>query len=237
MQNKRKSFVLHFDSLDVIEELTDEQVGKLLKKMRSYHNGNTYNSNDKIVDIVFIQFKNQFDRDMEKYENVCNRNRENGLKWGRPKQTQQNPKNPSGYSGNPKKPKKADNDNDNNNDNKNNNNTLSKDNAEQSSEIIKKDNRVLEIDLIIETLKELNWWIIDDKVKQQRIFWKHIKNKLDKLQGFNGDYVWFIKYAYVNSDEYRQQYFRSAQKFYYNIAWIISWIKTNIKTKPNTLSI
>jgi len=80
MQNKRKSFVLHFDSLDVIEELTDEQVGKLLKKMRSYHNGNTYNSNDKIVDIVFIQFKNQFDRDMEKYENVCNRNRENGLK-------------------------------------------------------------------------------------------------------------------------------------------------------------
>jgi len=68
MQNKRKSFVLHFDSLDVIEELTDEQVGKLLKKMRSYHNGNTYNSNDKIVDIVFIQFKNQFDRDMEKYK-------------------------------------------------------------------------------------------------------------------------------------------------------------------------
>jgi len=41
MEN-RKSFILHFDSLDIIDEISDEQVGKLLKKMRSYHNGNSY---------------------------------------------------------------------------------------------------------------------------------------------------------------------------------------------------
>ena len=99
--------------------------------------------------------------------------------------------------------------------------------SEQSS---KTDNRILEIDLIIEALKEINWWIIDDKVKQQRIYWKHIKNKMDKIVWFNWDYVWFIKYAYENSDEYRKQYFRSAEKFYYNIAWIISWIKTQLNT-------
>ena len=34
----KKSFVIHLDSLDILEELTDDQVGKLLRKMKSYHN-------------------------------------------------------------------------------------------------------------------------------------------------------------------------------------------------------
>lgn len=108
---------------------------------------------------------------------------------------------------------------------------------EPSSEVIKTDKRDLDIDLIIETLKDVNWWIIDDKVKQQRVYWKNIKSKLNKLHWFNWDYSWFIRYCYENSDEYRKQHFKSAEKFYYNIAWIISWIKANIKTKPGTLSI
>lgn len=76
MANK-KSFILYYDSLDVIEELTDEQVWKLFRKMKSYYNWNTYKTKDKIVDIVFIQFKNQFDRDLEKYEKICERNKQN----------------------------------------------------------------------------------------------------------------------------------------------------------------
>ena len=33
----RKSFVLHVDSLDVLDELTNEQAGMLFKAMRSFH--------------------------------------------------------------------------------------------------------------------------------------------------------------------------------------------------------
>lgn len=121
MEN-RKSFILHFDSLDVIEELTDEQAWKLFKKMKSYHNGNTYDPKDKLIDILFIQFKNQFDRDLKKYENICDRNKRNGLKWWRPNITKNNP---VGYSGIQDKPKQPYNDNksdsDSKNDSKNNN--------------------------------------------------------------------------------------------------------------------
>ena len=42
MSNK-KSFILHIDSLDILEKLTDEQSGKLLKAMLDYHKGNDLN--------------------------------------------------------------------------------------------------------------------------------------------------------------------------------------------------
>ena len=96
---------------------------------------------------------------------------------------------------------------------------------EQSSELVKVDKRVLEIDLIIDTLKECNMWIIDDTIKKQRQYGKLIKDKMLQIKGFNWDYVWFIKYAYENSDEYRKNHFRSAEQFYYNIANIIAWLK------------
>lgn len=115
MENK-KSFLLHYDSLEILEILDDEQCWKLLRKMKSYHNWNNYVCDDQGVNIAFVSFKNQFDRDMGKYANVCARNKINGTKWGRPQITQDNPKNPVGLSGNPKKPKKPDSDSDKDND-------------------------------------------------------------------------------------------------------------------------
>lgn len=103
------------------------------------------------------------------------------------------------------------------------NQELSKDN-EQSS-LVKVDNRVLEIDLIIDSLKECNMWIIDDTVKKQRQYGKLIKDKMDKIKWFNWDYSVFIKYAYQNSDEYRKNHFRSAEQFYFNLTNIIAWLK------------
>jgi len=226
----RKSLILHFDSLEVLDELSKEQIAELFIAIRDYNLWKKIKLTW-LMKAVFITFKNQFDRDLEKYKNICDRNSLNWAKWWRPKKTQETQSVIT-------KPKKAYNDSKSKskNDNKNNIINISKD-IEQSSKIIKKDNRVLEIDLIIETLKELNWWIIDDKVQAQRRYWKHIKTKLDKMSWFNWDYVWFIKYIYQNSDEYRKQYFRSAEKFYYNIAWIVAWIKTQIKTKPKIVSV
>lgn len=118
---EKKSFVLHCDSLSILDKLTDEQCWKLLKKMRSYHNWNDYEPNDIIIDIAFESFKNQFDRDLEKFNNVCDRNASNWAKWWRPKK---NPENPVGYLGkseNPEKPKKAESDSDSDNDKENDN--------------------------------------------------------------------------------------------------------------------
>ena len=109
--SKRKSFIVHHDSLEVIDKLTDEQAGKLLKAIKAYQLGEDFKL-DLMTDLVFTPFKSQFVRDDEKYQKIVNRNKNNGLKGGRPK-TQENPeetKEPSGLSGNPEEPKKPDSD-------------------------------------------------------------------------------------------------------------------------------
>ena len=117
--SKRKSFIIHHDSLDVIDKLSDEQAGKLLKAIKAYQLSEDYEL-DLMTDLVFTPFKAQFKRDEEKYQKIVERNKNNGLKGGRP-QTQEKPeepKKPSGLSGNPGKPKKADSDSDSDSDSK-----------------------------------------------------------------------------------------------------------------------
>lgn len=113
----KKSFILHLDSLEVLDVLTPEQTKELFLAFRDYHLGNEIKLNG-LMKAVFTPFRNQFDRDSEKYEIIVERNKINGCKGGRPKKPKE-PKKPTGLSGNPDKPKKADNDNDNDNDSKN----------------------------------------------------------------------------------------------------------------------
>ena len=106
----KNSFILHNDSLDVLDELTNEQAGMLLKAMRAFHCGEELEL-DTLTKIVFSPFKNQFDRDEVKYQKIVDRNKTNGLKGGRPP----NPvkaKEPTGLIGNPSKPKQPDSVND-----------------------------------------------------------------------------------------------------------------------------
>jgi hypothetical protein len=119
MENKKKSFVLYHDTLDVLDMLSDEQAGKLFKGIKNYQTG-TEPELDALLSIVFLPFKKQFIRDGVKYENTVERNKENGKKGGRPKKTQDNPKNPVGYletQKKPNEPRKADSDSDSVNDN------------------------------------------------------------------------------------------------------------------------
>lgn len=110
----KKSFVLYSDNLDVLDELNDEQAGKLFKAIKEYQISEK-EILEGMLKVVFIPFRNQLKRDKDKYLLICERNRLNGQKGGRPKETQGNPKNPGGLSGNPKKPKKAYTDNKNEN--------------------------------------------------------------------------------------------------------------------------
>lgn len=116
----RKSFILHTDSLSVLDQLTDDQAGKLFKAIHSYQKNGEIIEIDQLIKIAINPFLNQFERDKEKYVNIIERNKNNGSKGGRPK----NPKKPTGLFGNPKKPKKADNDSDNDSKNDNDVNKL-----------------------------------------------------------------------------------------------------------------
>lgn len=71
---ERKSFLLHFDSLEILEKLSDEQAGKLFKAIADYHKGEALDL-DPLIDIVFTPFKNQFIRDGEKYKKLCEKNK------------------------------------------------------------------------------------------------------------------------------------------------------------------
>jgi hypothetical protein len=71
---ERKSFLLHFDSLSILEKLSDEQAGKLFKAIADYHKGEDLDL-DPLIDIAFTPFKNQFIRDGEKYKKLCEKNR------------------------------------------------------------------------------------------------------------------------------------------------------------------
>lgn len=83
---EKKSFLLHIDSLDILEKLSDEQAGKLFKAISAYHNGSDYEL-DNLLDLVFTPFKNQFGRDLEKYKKVSEKRALAGKKGGKQKQS------------------------------------------------------------------------------------------------------------------------------------------------------
>lgn len=117
-QTQNKSFIIHKDSLSVLNKLSDEQAGKLFKSIFIYQTDNIL-PEDAFTSIIFEPFLNQFKRDEEKYQNVVERNKINIAKrWNKP-----NTKNTTGKTGIPKDTKNTDSDSKNKNksdsDNKN----------------------------------------------------------------------------------------------------------------------
>jgi len=112
----KKSFLLFNDYEKVFEMLTDEEAGKLIKHIFAYVNNKDTEIEDRILKLTFEPIKLQLMRDNKKYEAICERNKNNGLKGGRPKKKpSNNPNNPLGFletQNNPEKPKKADTDTD-----------------------------------------------------------------------------------------------------------------------------
>ena len=82
MSKRRKSFVLHIDSLDILDELSNEQAGLLFKAIKSYQRGEELNLCT-LTKIAFSPFKNQFVRDGDKYENTCKARAAAGSKGGK----------------------------------------------------------------------------------------------------------------------------------------------------------
>lgn len=111
MAENKKSFLLYCDVIHTVNRLTNEQAGELFKHILSYVNDENPTGESIITEIAFEPIKQQLKRDLVKYESICDRNKNNGLKGGRPVLSK--PKKPSGIITNPEEPKKADIDTDN----------------------------------------------------------------------------------------------------------------------------
>ena len=102
-QNQRKSFILHKDSLDILDQLNDEQAGRLFKAIFQYQKTGDFANLDQFTKIILTPFISQFKRDEDKWLNVVERNKANIAKrW--------NTKNTTGKTGIPKNTKNTDSD-------------------------------------------------------------------------------------------------------------------------------
>lgn len=98
------SFILFSDLQDPVKLLSDEEAGVLFKSIFEYRNGGLKKELTGATKIAFMFIKLQLDRSEEHYQMICERNRANGAKGGRPKSKTSNKSKPTGLSGNPTEP-------------------------------------------------------------------------------------------------------------------------------------
>ena len=81
---EQKGFVVYGDYKTVVDELDDVQVGKLFRGMLDYFVSGEEPEFTDVLKFVFIPIKQQMDRDGDKYEKRCERNRANVKKrWNK----------------------------------------------------------------------------------------------------------------------------------------------------------
>lgn len=104
----KDSFILYVDQKELIDTLSDSEAGKLLKAIFEYETTQKLPKLSKTLNLVFIPIKNALDRNREKYEKACERNKKNiSKRWNK-----ENTKNTSGKNGIKNNTKNTDNDND-----------------------------------------------------------------------------------------------------------------------------
>lgn len=84
-QTKRKSFILHKDSLVILKEMTNEQAGIFIKAIQFYQENNYLPELDFGLKMAISPFINQFQRDEENYKNTCEARRLAGSSGGKQK--------------------------------------------------------------------------------------------------------------------------------------------------------
>ena len=113
----KSSSIIHHDSFGVVHSLPDDVAGRFAKALAGLMEGIDYTGEDQWVNSLLHPFRGQFQRDAEKYQAACERNRLNAVKGGRPKNIpvgfSETQNIPVGFSETHLNPKYPDNDNDN----------------------------------------------------------------------------------------------------------------------------
>ena len=107
MAEGKNSIIFYRDWKEIFESLEDKDCAELIRHIFKYVNDENPETKNPIVNAVFIPIKLILKRDLKKWKSICDRNKINGSKGGRPKNPEE-PKKPSGLSGNPEEPKKPD---------------------------------------------------------------------------------------------------------------------------------
>ena len=90
MANERPGFLLYHNQKTIIDELSDKEAGILIKAIYEYEETKKVPKLDKMLKIIFLQFKNMLDNDEKKYEEKCLKNKENIEKYWKNKNKQSN---------------------------------------------------------------------------------------------------------------------------------------------------
>lgn len=156
MAEGKKIVNIYVEWIEIFENLSDEQAGKLVKHLFRYVNDQNPELNDKLINMAFIPIKQQLKRDLKKWEMICERNKINGKKGGRPNK----PKKPNGLFGNPNKPKKPDKDKD----------------KDKDKDILNKQNKFKD------EVREFKGKYEDKLLKDFYLYWSEPTEKKDKMR-------------------------------------------------------
>lgn len=83
----KSSFLIYLDYKEQFELLTDEELGQLLRAIMLYEETGKITELSGMLKMAFSFIRTQLDKDRQKYEDKCEKNRENAKKGGRPKKT------------------------------------------------------------------------------------------------------------------------------------------------------
>ena len=94
-----KNLIIYKSHWELIEQLSVEQVGNLMKGIAKFCRDEEVSFTDPLLSGIWMMMKRDFIVQAENYEKKKEANRRNGLKGGRPKTnlTEDNPQNPMGY--------------------------------------------------------------------------------------------------------------------------------------------
>ena len=81
----KNSFLMYLDYEEQFNLLTDEQIGQLMRAIIKYEKSGEIPELDGMLKMAFSFIKTQLDRDREKYNKKCEKNKENGKRGGRPR--------------------------------------------------------------------------------------------------------------------------------------------------------
>ena len=85
----RKGFLLLNNQIEIIEDLSDEQAGQLLKAFYDYNNGNEVKLKG-LMNSIFKQFKVIFDENEQRYQEKCEKNKKNIEEYWKKKKEEEN---------------------------------------------------------------------------------------------------------------------------------------------------
>jgi len=80
MSKDQKGFIVYADLKPVLDRLSDEEAGQLLRGMLDYFIDGKEPKFKGVLEFIFIPIKQQMDRNADRYEKKCKKMRENANK-------------------------------------------------------------------------------------------------------------------------------------------------------------